>query len=287
MKVAIHGNFDQERHLDKIGRFFSIIEQRGLEALVREDFAGYLRAHGIDLCGGIPVDSFPDDVAAVVSIGGDGTFLRAAQWVGDREIPILGINTGHLGFLSSYKLEETSLLAEVILSGTGVVEDRMLLKVEGEDVPDDFWPYVINEVAVVKGDTTSMVSIRTSIDDCFLTEYKADGLVLATPTGSTAYNLSVGGPILQPTLHNIILSPIAPHSLTVRPLVIGADSRVEMKVFGRGKECHVGVDGRTFVIPGNGELLYVSRAPFSLKVLRRPDTDFSSIIRNKLLWGKR
>ena len=287
MKIAIYGNKRQERYLGELGGFFSMLAQNGMESMVSREFAGYLESHGVSLPGAVVVDECPDDAEAVISIGGDGTFLRAAQWQGSREIPILGINTGHLGFLASYSLEEAPILVHLLAERAWETESRMVLKVEGDGVPDDFWPYVLNELSVVKGDTTHMVNVRTEVDGYFLADYQADGLIVATPTGSTAYNLSAGGPILQPTLKNMILSPIAPHSLTVRPLVIGADTRVDLRITGRGEECHVGADGRIFAIPCNGSRLTVTRAPFCVKVLRRPDTDFATVLRKKLLWARR
>ncbi len=287
MKVAIYGNRRQERFLHRLQDFFVTLKRRGLEAYVDSDFAAYLSECGVATPGAHSVDEFPDGVTVVISIGGDGTFLRAAQWTADRETPILGINTGHLGFLASYSLDEVDELARVIVARIGVAEKRMLLKVSGEDMPEGMWPYVLNEVAVVKGDTMSMVDVKAYIDDYFVADYLADGLVISTPTGSTAYNLSAGGPILEPTLHNMILQPIAPHSLTLRPLVIGAGSKVCLHISSRGAECHVGLDGRTFSLPGSGAKLMVERAPFCINVLRRQNTDFATILRKKLLWGKR
>ena len=287
MKIAIFGNKRQDRHLDNLGRFFSSLRAGGVEVCASADFCDYLRGQKLRLEGIERVEEFPGGVDAVVSIGGDGTFLRAAQWVGMSETPILGINTGHLGFLASYSMEENDKLVELLLSRSWEIEERMVLKVEGERVPEGFWPYLLNDMAVLKGDTTHMVNIRADVDGYYLADYLADGLIVSTPTGSTAYNLSVNGPILEPTLKGIILSPIAPHSLTVRPLVLGAETVVDLTVTGRGEECHVAVDGRIFSVPCDGARLRVVKAPFCVKVLRRPDTDFATILRNKLHWGIR
>lgn len=160
----------------------------------------------------------------------------------------------------------------------------MLLEVSGEDIPADFWPYALNEVALLKEDSSSMIRIRTEIDSHFLTEYQADGLLISTPTGSTGYNLSVGGPIMQPTLGCCVLSPVAPHSLTMRPLAVSSDSSIRTRTVSRAGHFRLSLDGRSFILKSGSEIC-VTKADFELPVLRRKGADFASTLRHKLHWG--
>ncbi len=286
--IAIYGNRYQDGYFGLLREFFAALEKRDFRVSVAEDFACYLSENGIDLSGSMNTAAcLPEDTECVISIGGDGTFLGAAEWVGDREIPILGINTGHLGFLASYSLEETEELVDVVAGDKGVIEKRALLEIRCEAMPEGFWPYALNEVAVLRGETASTVTVHAEVDGYFLADYMADGLVVATPTGSTAYNLSAGGPILMPTLECSVISPIAPHSLTMRPLVVGGDSEIRLTTSSRVEYSRVSLDGRYFMMACGRDELRIRKAGFSVKVLRRPDASFSRLLRNKLLWGRR
>lgn len=284
--LAIFGNHYQQGHFTALQNFFDILFSKGFKVYVERDFALYLNSVGIDVGDVSIVEDFPRGVDCVVSIGGDGTFLQAAQWVGNRETPILGINTGHLGFLASYSLADTDELLNVVADKRGRLERRAVIEVSCEAMPDGFWPFALNEVAVLKGDSASMVTVHAEIDGYFLADYMSDGLVVSTPTGSTAYNLSLGGPILQPTLSCLVLSPIAAHSLTMRPLVVSGDSRIVLTPKSRSRECRVSLDGRSFMI-NSGTPLILKEAPFKVCVVRRPDGNFSRLLRNKLGWATR
>lgn len=281
---AVWGNSYQESHIGELRKFFKAMRERGFRVYVERDFHDYLASQGVDVSGFPAVDEIPADTECVMSIGGDGTFLQAAQWTRARELPILGINTGHLGYLASYSLDEAGELLETLEKGTGTLERRAVIKVESGCLPPDFWPYALNEVAVLKAATASMVTIHAEVDGRFVADYMSDGLVVATPTGSTAYNLSIGGPILQPTLDCIILSPIAAHSLTMRPVVISGKSHVSLRASSRAPECRVSLDGRSFLMKC-GETLHLREADFKTVVFRRPDSNFANILRNKLGWG--
>lgn len=286
-KIAIYGNRYQDEYLDGLRELFRKLEVKGFEVWVKEGFYEYLKNNGIDFVGNVSsVSDFPFETECVISIGGDGTFLRAAEWVGSASVPILGINTGHLGFLASYSLNEIDELTDVILYNLGKREERTLLEVKSSVMPDGFLPYALNEVVIQRGENASLVCVHAEIDGHFLADYLADGLVVSTPTGSTAYNLSIGGPILQPTLQCFVISPIAPHSLTMRPLVVSAESKLRFSADSRGKKVLVSLDGRDFAIESGKDSLEVSKAPYSTIVLRRPDANFSRLLRNKLLWGK-
>lgn len=282
--IAIYGADRQEEHLAQLGRFFESLAGSGLEICVHTQFADYLLSVGIVAGGFRRVDSLPDDTRLVVSLGGDGTFLRASSWAG-RDIPVMGINTGHLGYLAAFSLDKPQEV-EAALRGDFDVSRRMTVELECDALPAGFSPVALNEISILKGDTTSMVSISARLDGYYLADYLADGLLVATPTGSTAYNLSCGGPILEPIVESIILTPIAPHSLTLRPLVVGAASRIELEVTTRGESCHIGVDGRTFAVPSGARLL-VRRGRYMVSVAQPRSANFAETLRRKLRWGAR
>ena len=217
-----------------------------------------------------------------LSLGGDGTFLRTAQWVGDAGIPILGINAGHLGYLADMTPEE---FLQSDLSDTKVEERAMLHVTSEQNLPRGLWPYALNDVAILKTDTSSMITVDAHIDAMPLTSYRADGLILATPTGSTGYNLSVGGPIVQPNVPAIILSPVAPHSLTMRPLVVSSSSVIDLQVHSRSEVYLLSLDGRSVQLPVATRVRVVT-APFKIKVMQRADHHFAGTLRSKLLWGE-
>lgn len=282
--VAVFGNTSQDDALPTIGHLFSLLARHGFNVCVVRRFADYLADHGVEMHAASVADDFPPSCSAAISIGGDGTFLRAAQWVGTNQTPLLGLNTGHLGFLASYSINDTDFLIEALAKGIGCVEKRMVLHISGNQFPESIWPYTLNEVAIVKDDSTSMINVEAYIDGIFLADYKADGLIVATPTGSTAYNLSAGGPILKPSLEAIALTPIAPHSLTLRPLVVDGDSVICLRTTSRTGHYRVSLDGHSFIMPHNTELT-VRKASFYTAVVRRIDDDFANIMRDKLLWG--
>ncbi|MDE6489755.1 MAG: NAD(+)/NADH kinase, partial [Muribaculaceae bacterium] len=229
-----------------------------------------------------PGDNITADMA--LSIGGDGTFLRTAQWIGDRQIPILGINTGHLGYLAEIRLSEAPAMIADILAGNYNVEPRSLLEAIIPDCPADYWPYALNEAAILKKDTSSMITAHTAINGTDLTTYLGDGLIISTPTGSTGYNLSVGGPIIQPTAPNWVISPIAAHSLTMRPLVTSDNERLSVTTTSRAGSYLLSLDGRSLSLQ-SGTTVEIRRAPFSVHIVQRPGHNFASTLRAKLLWG--
>lgn len=283
-RIAIYGSKHQEKHLEKLASLFTMLDGRGIEITVHPKLGTYLLENRVDLCGATISSTFPEDAGLALSIGGDGTFLRTSRWVGRLETPILGVNTGHLGFLSSCRLEDVSEMLGAVCRGDILVERRMILWVQGGVMETEPWPFALNEVTVMKDDNTSMISVRTSVDGNFLADYLADGLIVATPTGSTAYSLAAGGPIIEPTLDCMALAPVAPHTLTVRPLVVGGDSEVEMTVDSHRGSARLMLDGRIFPL-GCGERVRIKRAGFVTCLVRRKDTSFATILRDKLLWN--
>lgn len=283
-KVAIYGSRRQDPYFRELDGLFAFLESKGFRVYVHPKLAGYLAENNVEMGYAVPVERVPEGTGLVLSIGGDGTFLRAARWVGDREIPILGVNTGHLGFLSGCGIKDVREMIDDICRGNVAVERRMLLNVIVRHGMREFWQFALNEVAVLKDDTSSMISVKTYINGHYLADYRADGLIVATPTGSTAYNMSAGGPLLEPTINCMVLSPIAPHTLTLRPLVVGADSELELTVEGRSNCYRLSLDDRSYRIP-MGEKIIIRRASFSTLLIRRKDTTFATVLRDKLLWG--
>ncbi len=225
------------------------------------------------------------------SIGGDGTFLRTATEIARYKIPILGINTGRLGFLADIKFEDLDETLDEIFNNNYRIEMRMLLKtqfinssIETAQATNKYLNYSLNEVAILKQDTSSMLTIHAFIDDEYLTSYQADGLVVATPTGSTAYSLSIGGPIMVPTAPNIILTAIAPHSLNARPLVVDSNSKIRLQVESRSDNFLVSLDGVSQTLSAD-TVLEISKTDYSQPVVKREGHTFFETLRNKLMWG--
>lgn len=283
-RIAIYGSRSQENSLPELPAVFSFLSEAGFRVYVNTRFASYLEDNGTDMKDAVPVEYLPPNISLVMSLGGDGTFLRAARWIGDREIPILGVNTGHLGFLASCKVTEIPEMMQDVCDGNIDVEKRMLLKVESEELPVGFWPYALNEIAILR-EGSSTVSVRADINGGFLADYKGDGLIISTPTGSTAYSLSAGGPIMDPTIGCMCICPVAPHTLTLRPLVAGSDSELVLYPSSRSGKFILSADDRSLSLSA-GCSLKVSKAPFSVLLIRKKGENFASILREKLLWNR-
>lgn len=285
MKIALYGNRHQDGNENAITRLLDMLATRGVAIGIAEKFYNYLSAllPRLPECEVIRSNDFSADVA--LSIGGDGTFLRTAAWVGNKEIPIVGINTGHLGYLADVPIDCADTIVEEILQGKYTIEDRSLIEVVSNteiDLPNRF---ALNEVAILKSASASMLRMVTEVDSRPLTAYLGDGLVVATPTGSTAYNLSAGGPILHPGCHNWVLSPIAPHSLTMRPLVLPDSSEIAIATeSGRADTFRLSIDGQSVTLP-IGTTITLRKAPYSVRVIQQPLHDFATTLRAKLMWG--
>ena len=286
MRIAVFGNTHQDKYIDGIILLFKTLSKYNIDIQIQEKFFDYLCkvsaeppvSHKI-----ITDDDFDADIA--ISLGGDGTFLRTAKRVSQKNIPILGINTGHLGYLTDATMDEVEIVIDDIVNNQYKVECRTLLEVVPLDphftIPQ---PFALNEVAILRQDTSSMISVETSVNDTYFTTYKGDGLILSTPTGSTAYNLSVGGPILDPNAQNIVLSPISPHSLNMRPLVLRDDSVITISTISRADSYNVSIDGRSNTLP-IGTAITIRKAPFTIKVVQSLRHSFISTLREKLMWG--
>ena len=218
-------------------------------------------------------------------MGGDGTFLTVAEKVRDRRIPILGINTGHLGFLAEVTTSGLETAIARVVRGEYEVQERSLIAIEDEDKELTLYPFALNEVALLKYDNSSLIEVETRVEGALLANYLADGLIICTPTGSTAYSLSVGGPVLEPQSATICLSPIAPHSLTVRPVVLRDDVTVEVHVRSRSGRFLLSVDGRSETLSAD-RVLRIHKAHYTLPVVSIPPHHFFSTLREKMMWGK-
>ena len=219
-----------------------------------------------------------------VSMGGDGTLLKTASRVRDKQIPIMGINMGRLGFLADVSAEAVDEAIDALYRGDYSIEDRSLIHVETNGEPIEGYECALNDVAILKRDTASMISIRATINGEYLTTYQADGLIISTPTGSTAYSLSNGGPIIVPRTGVMLMTAVAPHSLNVRPIVLPDTAQIELTVSSRSHTFLVAIDGRSGKLP-EGATLRLTRAPYMVKVVKRSGTRYFATLREKMMWG--
>ena len=285
MRIAVYGNSYQEEHLEELSALFELLSTHNAWVEIEASFYRYL-------CKVLPTPPKINDViegddfsaAIALSLGGEGTFLRTAQWVGKKEIPILGINTGHLGYLADVRISDVGKCLECVFNGNHRIDSRTMIEVDCAETDVDGWPYALNEVAILKQDTSSMIDMEARIGDALLANYRGDGLIVSTPTGSTGYNLSVGGPILEPSAPVWAISPIAAHSLTMRPLVVSDDSVFTVTTHSRSDAYRLSLDGRSVSLAA-GTTVTMRRAPFVTKVIQSQDHHFSDTLRDKLLWG--
>lgn len=287
MKVALFGssfNKQAPKAESQIITVCMFLHSRASQVFLNQSLYQSLSKQGQlmlkELC--TPFTDLPEaDIA--LSIGGDGTFLRTANTVGRSGMPVLGINTGRLGFLADINFHDLDETLDEIFNGEYIIEERQLLEVSNNKSGAES-QYALNEVALLKQDTSSMLTIHTYIDNDYLTSYQADGLIVATPTGSTAYALSVGGPILMPKSSSLVLAPIAPHNLTSRPLVVNDDVKIRIKTESRSNTFLVSTDGNSNIFKTSTEIS-ISRADYTLKVIKRVGHSFYDTLRDKLLWG--
>ncbi len=227
-----------------------------------------------------------NEVDVLFTIGGDGTLLRAIPFIKDSNIPILGINTGRLGFLTSINKEGLISGLEMFFNHKYTLIQRSLveLKTSQEISKTEYFPYALNEITINRSNSTSMLSIKTSINQKLLTTYWSDGLIISTPTGSTGYSLSSGGPIISPDANSFVLNPIAPHNINMRPLILPDDSIISIEVSGKNKNHVISLDNRRFLIQ-NDHPISISKAPFCIQTVQLQGNNFFMTLRDKLFWG--
>lgn len=285
MKFALFGNTYQAKKSAHVIRLLSILKQYNAVVYINREFYHFLvdeQNMDIQAAGVFDGNDFEADM--VLSMGGDGTFLKAASQVGSKNIPILGINTGRLGFLADVSPEEMEDTFKDIYNHNYKVEDRSVLQVSCGNQSLKGYPCGLNEIAVLKRDSSSMITIHTSINGAYLTTYQADGLVIATPTGSTAYSLSIGGPVIVPHSNTIAITPVAPHSLNIRPIVINDDWEITLNVESRSHNFLVAIDGRSETCR-EGTRLTIRKADYNIKVVKRQNHIFFHTLRDKMMWG--
>ena len=285
MKFAIFGNKHQTSKSKSIERLFDVILRNNDIFAIDRPFYEFLVSEGVAVPAPVELidnDDFVADIA--VSFGGDGTLLRTASRIGRKPIPILGINAGRLGFLTTTSNDDIDFILEKIHCGEYDTEERSLIEAvaDGGDIKN--YPFALNEIAVMKHDSSSMMTLEATINGVDKITYQADGLIVATPSGSTGYSLSVGGPIISPVADVLVLTPIAPHSLSARPIVIDDKSVVEIKVYSRSSNFLIAIDGRNESCDDNVKIT-VRKAAYKQVIIRRKEHSFILNLQEKLMWG--
>jgi NAD+ kinase len=284
--IALFGKTLAPENGEYMKQLFKELADNQVEIVVYQPFADIVAAFVPE---GVQYSIFysHEDLKAdlLFSIGGDGTILDTVPFVLDSGIPVVGINMGRLGFLSSTSKNEIDMAVNSVLTGDYTVEQRTLLELVSPEKVFDNVKYALNELNVIRNPEHSLLAIKVFVDDVYLNTYWGDGILLATPTGSTAYSLSAGGPIIAPNAKNFVITPIATHNLTVRPVVIPDDSTIRIQVEGREKKFVFSMDSRSCTLDTSVQL-EVRKAGFCLNLVRMRGEDFFGTIRNKLMWGK-
>lgn len=285
LKFALFGNTYQTKKSASIQKVLSCLAEHQAEIYVDREYYDFLTLDqhlDVRATNMIEGDDFEADF--VISMGGDGTFLKAASRVREKMIPILGVNMGRLGFLADVSPSEIEQCMEALYEDNFAIENRALIKVETDGDPLEGYNCALNDVAILKRDTASMISIRACINDEYLTTYQADGLVVSTPTGSTAYSLSNGGPIIVPGTKVFSMTAVAPHSMNIRPIVLSDSSEITLTVESRSHNFLVAIDGRSEKCK-EGTKLTLRRAPYDVKVVKRSRQSYFNTLREKMMWG--
>ncbi len=290
MKVAIYGQYYQNSTEPIIRDIFVFFNNNNVELVIEADFLKILYEKKIVAKPYNTFSSYSDldeSFDILVSIGGDGTILRAATLVRDSGIPILGINAGRLGFLASVQKDNIESFLQFVIEKNYTISERTLLSLEcTPEIPEiKALNFAMNEITVSRKDTTSMITIETYLNDEFLNSYWADGLIISTPTGSTGYSLSCGGPVLTPDVKSLVVTPIAPHNLNARPLVIPDETEIRLRVSGREQQYLVSLDSRIASVK-NESVLTITKTPFKINMVEIPGETFLKTLRTKLLWGE-
>ena len=285
LRFALFGKEFQAGKTVSIHRLIDSLKARGAEIYIERTFFRYITsALGMEVEVSGVFDNYNFDVDFVISIGGDGTFLRAASMVGSKATPIIGVNTGRLGFLADIHPDEIDHAIAEIVDGHYAVEPHAVIMVEADGEIIEGSPFALDDIAVLKRDNAAMISVRTCINGEYLVTYQADGLIVSTPTGSTAYGLSNGGPIIVPDADILCLTPVAPHSLNVRPIVINDDSEITLEVESRSHNFLVAIDGRSEKLLESTRLT-IRKAPYTINIVKRDSRSYFSTLREKMMWG--
>ncbi len=286
MTISIFGNAMKSQTLQEVQHLLEFMKERDVNVLLSQELRQELNLRQYDSYPREDEDN-PNDLEPVdfaLSVGGDGTFLTTAASIGNRNVPILGINCGRLGFLADVQTQHVDRIMDQLIRGDYTIEQRKLLNVTCSEDGHILAPNALNEVAVMKQGLSSMITIETRLNGEMLQTYEADGLIFATPTGSTAYNLSVGGPIMMPQASGILISPIASHSLNDRPIVIPDDWKIDIRIHSRNGSYLMSVDGRSQIF-NDTTTLHIEKAAYTVKVVQIGENSFIHSLRAKLNWG--
>ena len=283
MVIAIFGNTLRMKTIREVKHIVEFLQLRGVDIVLSQE----LRHEAFNR--EFPsvedyVSQTGETIDFALSVGGDGTFLTTASLVGHLDIPILGINCGHLGYLAEVQTDNIDAVLDQLITNNYTIEQRRMLEVTCQFEGKIASPYALNEVAILKSGLSSMITVDVTLNGEFLHNYKADGLLIATPTGSTAYNLSAGGPLLDPHVNAIILTPVATHSLNIRPLVVLDDSKIDVKIVSRNGNFLLSVDGRSQVLSQDINL-HIERSQRTIKLVRINGQTFMQSLKDKLNWG--
>lgn len=286
MRLAVHGKEFNRQSAPYFVKMFEVLFQHKADVLVSEKFKSHLKGAAFSnfkLKTFAPGDSLRN-VDVFISVGGDGTLLDAVTYIEKKEIPVLGINTGRLGFLATISKEETERALVKVLEGAFSLDKRAVLKLETNKPVFGKLNFALNDFSLMKKDTSSMITIHTYIDGEFLNSYWADGIIVSTPTGSTGYSLSCGGPLIFPRSGNFVITPVSPHNLTVRPIVVSDSSEITFRVEGRSKKFLVSLDSRIASVDASVKLK-VTKGDFKVNLIQLEGQHYFKTLRQKLNWG--
>jgi NAD+ kinase len=290
MKIAIYGQYYQNTSQPSIKTLLDFLIKKDLKVFIESEFFDMIQNEVNSILNHDAFGRFnklDNSYDLLISIGGDGTILRAITFVRDLGIPIVGINTGRLGFLATIQTNQIESAITSILEKRYKISERALLSIETTPENKDLvrTNFALNEIAVSRKNTTSMITVETHLNGEYLTSYWADGLIVSTPTGSTGYSLSCAGPVITPDANNFVLTPIAPHNLSARPLVIPDDMEIQLKVDGREDDYLISLDSRIATLP-NSTVVIIKKAPFKINMVELLDESFIDTLRKKMLWGE-
>ena len=290
MKVGVYGQSNNVNTIKYVDVLVSILSKSSISIVFEENFYRSFQEqknHTVNFETFSEYKDLDTSFDLFFSVGGDGTFLRSITFVRDLNIPIIGINTGRLGFLATIQKEKISQAIDQILKNQFTIQNRSLLCVQTNNKNTDLkdLSFALNEISISRKNTASMITVETKLDNEYLTTYWSDGLIISTPTGSTGYSLSCGGPIISPASKNLVLTPIAPHSLAVRPLVIPENTKIELKIESRDNEALMTLDSRITTI-SNTTIIKIEKCDFTIKTIQLSNQTFIKTLRQKLLWGE-
>ncbi len=290
MKIALFGQYYQNSTAEIVQKVVTFLESNAITIAFEASFLASLKEKNIiskEYETYSNYNNLDSAFKALISIGGDGTILKAATFVRDKNIPIIGINAGRLGFLATIQFENIETLLQKLLNDDYAISKRTLLSIETTPEYDNFseLDFALNEVTVARKDTTSMITIITYLNGGYLTSYWADGLIVSTPTGSTGYSLSCGGPVLTPNVESLVITPMAPHNLNARPLVITDDMEIELRISGREEQFLISLDSRISAV-SKDTIVRIKKSPFTISIIEFKEESFLNTIRKKLLWGE-